>query len=138
MADEIMMAVASALVEKAVDAAVDGARGAWTALVRLVSRRFASDRAAAHTLEAAFAQSADEADVRELRLALERVAAADPDFAEQLRALWPEASAELSARDGGVINVSTGAVGGHLIQARVLRVEGGLNLGAVQGQPPDH
>jgi len=137
MADEIMMAMASALAEKAVGAAVDGARGAWSALVRLVRGRFACDRAAAHALEAAMAHPSDEGTVRELHLALERVASADPDFADQLRALWPQASAELSARDGGVINLSTGGVGGHLIQTRDLHIEGGLNLGAVQGQTSD-
>jgi hypothetical protein len=133
MADEIMMAVAAALAGKAAEAAVEGARGAWDALVRLVRGRFGRDRGAAAALKAAQAQPMDQAAVRELGQALERVALADPSFAEQVRALWPHASAELSARDGGVVNVSTGAVGGHLIQARDLRIEGGLNLGDVRG-----
>jgi hypothetical protein len=132
MADEIMMAVASALAGKAAEAAVEGARGAWDALVRLVRGRFGRDRGAAAALEAAQAQPTDQAAVRELGQALERVASADSSFAEQVRALWPDASAELSARDGGVLNVSTGTVGGHLIQARDLRIEGGLSLGDVR------
>lgn len=132
MADEIMMAVASALAGKAAEAAVDGARGAWGALVRLIRGRFDRDRGATEALEAAQAQPSDQGAVQELGQALERVAAADPGFAEQMRALWPQASAELSARDGGVINVNTGTVGGHLIQARDLRIEGGLNLGDVR------
>ena len=131
MADEIMMALASALAGKAADAAWGGARDAWNALVRLVSKRFARDSAAAAALEAARAQPEDEAAVHELSRALDRVLAADPGFAEQVRELWPQASAELSARDGGVLNISTAAVGGHLIQARDLRIQGGMHLGDV-------
>jgi hypothetical protein len=86
MADEIMMAVASALAGKAAEAAVEGARGAWDALVRLVRGRFGRDRGAAAALEAAQAQPTDQAAVRELGQALERVASADSSFAGQMRA----------------------------------------------------
>ena len=137
MADEVMMAVASALAGKAAEAAFGGARSAWNALVRLVHERFAKDGDAAAALGAAREQPEDQAAIDELSRALGRVAAADPEFAEQLRALWPVASQELSARDGAVLNVSTGTVGGHLIQARDLRVEGGLHLGDVGSRTPD-
>lgn len=50
----------------------------------------------------------------------------------QVRALWPELRAELSAGDGGTVNSNTGTVGGHLIQARDLHVGGELLLGDVQ------
>lgn len=129
MADEVMLAVASALAGKAAEAAAGGARSAWNALVRVVRERFTRDRAAAEALGAAQAQPEDQAAVHGLSRALDRVAADDPEFAEQVRVLWPLASKELSARDGGVLNVSTGTVGGHLIQARDLRIEGGLHLG---------
>lgn len=129
MADEIMMAVASALAGKAAETALGGARSAWNALVRLVRERSARDDTAAAALEAAQAQPEDQAAVQELSRALDRVAGADPGFAEQVRELWPLASAELSARDGGVLNVSTGTVGGHLIQARDLQIQGGMHLG---------
>jgi hypothetical protein len=133
VADEIMMAVAAALAGKAAEVAADGARGAWEALVRLVRNRFAHDKPASAALDAADARPTDQAALRELGQALERVSAADPGFGDQVRALWPRVSAELSATDGGMLNVSTGKVGGHLIQARDLHIEGGLHLGDAPG-----
>jgi hypothetical protein len=133
VADEIMMAVASALAGKVADAAAGGARSAWDALVRLVRDRFAHDEVASAALATAYSRPTDQLAVRELGEALERVGAADPGFEEQVRALWSRASAELSATNDGVLNVSTGTVSGHLIQARDLHIEGGLHLGA----PPD-
>jgi hypothetical protein len=124
-----MVAVASALAGKVAEAALSGARGSWNALMRLVRERFAREGAAAAALNAAQVQPADQAAVHELSRVLDRVAAADPGFAEQVRALWPLAREELSVRDGAVLNVSSGTVSGHLIQARDLRVEGGLHLG---------
>jgi hypothetical protein len=38
----------------------------------------------------------------------------------------------LSAGEGGVVNSATGPVGGHLMQARDVQVEGGLHFGDVQ------
>jgi hypothetical protein len=133
VADEIMMAVASALAGKVAEAAVGGMRGAWEALVRLVRDRFAHDEVASAALTTAQLRPTDQLAVRELGDALERVGIADPGFAEQVRALWSQVSAELSATSGGVLNVSTGTVSGHLIQARDLHIQGGLHLGA----PPD-
>lgn len=135
MADEIMVAVAAALAGKAAEAAVQGARGGWGALVRLVRQRFSGDLAAAAALQAAGGRPSDQAAVRELARMLERAAAADAGFAARLRSLWPEASAELASQAGAgdVVNTVTGTVGGHLIQAGDLHVEGGLRLGDVTG-----
>jgi hypothetical protein len=60
--------------------------------------------------------------------------AEDTAFATQVCGLWQQASVELSAGDDGVVNSVTGAVSGHLIQARDLHVKGGINLGDVK--PP--
>jgi hypothetical protein len=49
--------------------------------------------------------------------------------------LWQQARLELSASEGGVVNISTGTVRGHLIQTRDLSVQGGLHLGDVSGEP---
>jgi len=133
VADEIRMAVASALAAKVAEAAAGGVRSAWDALVRLVRDRFVYDGVASAALTTAQSRPTDQLAVRELGDALERVGVADPDFAAQVRVLWSELSAELSATSGGVLNVSTGTVSGHLIQARDLHIEGGLHLGA----PPD-
>ncbi len=131
MTDQIMLSIASALAARAADAAAEGARSAATTLMRLVRSRLAKDKAAAAALDSARAAPGDPAAVRELAAALERIAGADAGFAAQVRELWPEARAELSSDGGGTVNTSTGTVGGHLIQARDLHVEGGLLLGDV-------
>lgn len=136
MTDPVLATMATTLAARAAEAAADGVQSAWTALVRLVRARLAADQAGATALTAAEAAPADTQRTRELALALERITAADPDIDAQLRDLWTRASVELSARDGGVVNSSTGSVGGHLIQARDLHVEGGLNLGAGYRHPP--
>jgi hypothetical protein len=132
MVDPIMMSMASALAGKAAEAAVDGGKTAWGALVRTVRTRFAGDKTAAAALELAEAQPRDPARVQELAVILERIAARDSEFRASVAALWPRASAELAASEGGVINNVSGTVSGHLIQARDLHVEGGLHL----GEPP--
>jgi hypothetical protein len=131
MADEIMLSVAAALAGKAAEAAFQGARSAWGSLVRLVRNRLAGDETAVAVLEKAQAHPADRAAVERLALTLERAATVDADFAAWVRDLWPRARVELSAGDSGAVNASSGTVGGHLVQARDLHVQGGLNLGDV-------
>ena len=138
MADEIIVSIAAALAGKATGAAFGGLTGAWGRLARLVRDRFAhDDGGAAAALEAARERPADKVAVGELAEALERIVVADGDFAAELRALWRQARVELSASEGGVVNMNTGTVGGHLIQARDLSVEGGLHFGDVAG-PADY
>jgi hypothetical protein len=134
--DPIMLSFASALAGRAADAAAEGGKSAWGVLVRVVRARLGHDKAAAGALEAACAQPDDVAVVRVLALALERVAAADAGFGARVHELWPSAQAELSAREGGTVNSNTGTVGGHLLQARDLHVEGGLFLGEAHGPKP--
>jgi hypothetical protein len=131
--DPIMLSVASALAVKAADAAAEGGKSAWGALVRAVRARLGHDTEAARALEDACAQPHDLAVVRVLAMALERIAAADAGFGARIHELWPSAQAELSAREGGTVNSNTGTVGGHLIQARDLHVKGGLHLGEEHG-----
>jgi hypothetical protein len=133
MADEIMVAVASALAAKAADAVAGAAHEAWVRLVRLVRSRCGGDAPGAPALEAACSRPGDRDAVHELAVALDRAAAADPEFGVELRALWLEAAPHLSAAGASAVNVVTGTVGGHLIQARDLHVDGGLHLGNVNG-----
>lgn len=133
MADEIMVAIASALAAKAADAVAGAAHETWARLVRLVRDRFGGDGHGATALEAARGRPGDCEAVHELAGALERAAVADQGFGAELRALWLEVGPHLSAAGASAVNVVTGTVGGHLIQARDLRVEGGLHLGDVQG-----
>lgn len=132
MADLVMSSVAAAVAGKAAEAAVQGGHAACAALVKLVRARCHRDRQAGEALEAACSAPA-EAAIAELTRALERLAAVDPDFAGQLRDLWPRVVTELSADSGGVVNSVTGSVAGHLLQARDLHVEGGLHFGETRG-----
>jgi hypothetical protein len=133
MTDPVMLSVASALAGKAAEAAVDGGKTAWGALVRMVHTRFGRDEEASAALETAVARPDDAAHVAELARELERIAADDPEFGARMRVLWQWASTELSARQGGVVNSMTGTVAGHLIQARDLHVQGGMHLGDTHG-----
>jgi hypothetical protein len=131
MADEIMVAIASALAAKAADVVAGAAHEAWVRLVRLVRARLGGDAPAAAALEAAGSRPGDRKAVHQLGEALDRAALADPEFGGELRALWLEAGPHLSATGASAVNVVTGTVGGHLIQAHDLRVEGGIHLGDV-------
>jgi hypothetical protein len=129
--DPVISSVANALAGQVAEAAVQGGKAACAALVRLVRERFGHDKQAAAALEVARSSPGDEAALAGLAQVLERLVSADADFGARLRELWPQAAAELSAGDGGVVNSSTGSVGGHLMQARDVRVEGGLHFGGV-------
>ena len=132
MPDQFLSTVAAAVAGKAAELAVQGGKGACAALVRLVRERLGGDRDGAAALAAANANPRDGVAVDGLAAALERLTSQDVAFAAQLRELWPRAEAELSASHGGVANSATGSVGGHLLQARDLHVEGGLRFGDVQ------
>jgi hypothetical protein len=82
----------------------------------LVRERFGRGTPASAALEAARADPDDEGAVREVAVALERLAREDTAFDVRVRELWGQASAELSASEG-VINSATGSVGGHLMHA---------------------
>jgi hypothetical protein len=132
MPDPVMSSVAAAVAGKAAEAAWESGKTACAALIRFVRERFSRDEHAVAVLEAADDNPGDEASVGGLAFELSRLAAADADFAARVQELWPQASVELSAGDSGVVNSSTGSVGGHLIQARDLHIDGGLHLGDVQ------
>jgi hypothetical protein len=131
MPDPVISSIATAVVGKAAELAVQGGKDACAALIRLVRERFGHDKDAQVALETAQQSPRDQAALESLTLVLEHVAATDADFAARLTELWPRAEAELSASEGGVVNQSTGSVGGHLMQARDVRVEGGLHFGDV-------
>lgn len=135
MIDPIMTAAASAVAGKTAEAAADGGRNALAALARLVRSRAARDQAAAAALSKATTAPEDPASIQELARALDRMAAADAEFRARLQDLWPRASAELTASQGGTANSNTGTVGGHLIQAADLHVEGSLHLGDTHRPP---
>lgn len=129
MADPIMMSIATTLVSRATDAAVDAGKSAWVALLRLVRARFSTDSAAAAALDRARAAPDDPGRVQELAQTLERIVAMDADFGTRLHEWWAQSQPDVWAGDGGVVNSNTGTVTGHLIQARDLHVGESLMLG---------
>ena len=130
--DPILSSIATAVAGQAAELAVQGGKEACAALVRLIRERFSHDKAATAALEAARGQPAQDAAVADLARALERLTSQDAAFADRIRELWPLARAELSASDGGVVHSATGSVGGHLMQARDVKVTDGLRFGDVQ------
>jgi hypothetical protein len=131
MSDPLFSTIATAVASQAAELAVQGGKEACAALVRIIREHLRRDKAATSALEAARATPDDEAATARLALVLERMAADDEAFAAQLRALWPKAATELHASGGGVINSATGTVGGHLMQAQDVRVEGDLRFGDI-------
>jgi hypothetical protein len=122
----VMIAIASAVAGKTTEALTAGARNALGKLVDLIRRRFAGDEAAQQALEGGQPDP--------LAVQLERLAAEDHEFAAQLRALWGQASTELHAEHGGVVNEVSGDVGGNVVQAR--DVTGGIRFDTVSRRNP--
>jgi hypothetical protein len=131
MPDQFLSTVAAAVAGKAAELAVQGGKEGCAALVRLIRAHLGRDKDASAALAAAREDPRDDGAVAGLATALERLTSQDAAFAVRLRELWPRAEAELSASHGGVANSATGSVGGHLMQARDVRVEGGLRFGDV-------
>jgi hypothetical protein len=129
LADALTTAVASALVGKGAEVALEGGRSACVRLLKVVRRRFARDKDAMEVLDAAQRGSVDPSTIAELAKLLEHFMAEDAAFALQVRTLWSQASMELSASGDGVINTATGTVSGNLVQARDVHIEGDLRLG---------
>ena len=125
--DPTMTAVAAAVAGKLTETLTAGAKIALGKLVNLVKQRFAGDDAAQHALTEA-EKAPDNADqVTELAKQIERLAAEDPKFAEQLRDAWSQTSVQLHAETGGIVNEVSGNAAGHLVQAR--DIEGGVSFG---------
>lgn len=118
MTPDIMAAVAAALAGKAVESTWSGGKKALAALTQTVRERFDRDDKARKALDDA-QRVQDDAAIAELIQALHRVAAADPDFAARVQDLWPRVATE--------VNIVSGTVGGHLVQAR--DIHGGIRFG---------
>lgn len=100
--EPILISIASALATKAA-----------TGLYDLVKKKFSKDPNALKALEAA---EADPRKAEPIKVLAERLAgaeAADPAFAEALRAGWSQ-----HAESGGVVNQISGTVHGNVVQTR--------------------
>lgn len=131
--DPLISSIATVVASKAAESLMEGGKNACGALVRFVRDRFSHDKMAAAVLDTAQSDPENETAIAALALMIERLTLADADFEARLRELWPPAAAELSASEGGVVNSATGSIGGHLMQARDVQIEGGLHFGDVQG-----
>lgn len=122
-----MIAVAAAVAGKLTESVAAGAKAALSTLVRAVRNRLAADDQARRALAEADAAPADGDRVAALAGHLERLAAEDAGFAEQLRGLWSQTDARLQAHRGGTVNEVSGTVSGHVVQAR--DIDGGVKFG---------
>jgi hypothetical protein len=125
--DPMMTAVAAAVAGKLTESLTVSAKTALANLVKLVRKRFTTDATAQQALTAA-EQAPDDTDrITALASQLQRLAAADPEFAARLRDGWSRTEAHLHASSGGVINQVSGNVAGNVVQAR--DIEGGISFG---------
>lgn len=133
MADPIMMAIATALAEKAADAVAAGVRTSWSALVRLVRHRLAADAESVQALAVVESGVRGGPETSALAHRLAELAAIDPGFGAELRRLWTEVDASVSADRGGVVNQISGTVRGPV--AQVGTIQGGVYFGGFA--PPE-
>lgn len=113
MPDEVAMAVVMALAARAAELAADGVTGALRRLFRLIRNRVGTGTPEATALAETMQRPDDENRRAELAEALAQMMAADPDFADQVRAAWREIAAER----GGVVNRFSGRAE-NVLQAR--------------------
>ena len=112
MPEPVLISIAAALAGKAV-----------TSLYDFVKGRFAGRPGAALALEAATGAEPDSPEVRALGDELAKAEAADPEFADELRARWRDVSVQ---QKGEVNNQISGTVTGNVVQAR--DIEGGISF----------
>ncbi|QSB13100.1 hypothetical protein JQS43_15795 [Natronosporangium hydrolyticum] len=126
--EEFLTALATALAGKVAHGLSEAGRAAYQRLVRFVRGRFQADQAAEGVLAAAEADPSDHERLVELRAALARLAADDPQFDAELRTRWRELQPHLTAAAGSVRNTIAGDVSGNVVQAR--DVQGGISFGS--------
>jgi hypothetical protein len=134
VSDPVMVAVAVALVTKAVEGLSEGGKAAFAALSRLVRRKLHADPASLSVMDSALAHPDDEVRIHRLAGVLEREVGKDRVFAEDLDRLWNDLCDQRAvAVDGGVTNQLSGPVSGSVVQAR--DVHGGISFG--RAPPPE-
>lgn len=104
MTDPMSVAIATAIVGKAVEVAGDQAKEAVAAIARKVRDRFRGRPAdeAALTAAAEDPESADR--IAALADALRRASIEDPAFGAELRGLWHQVHMDVTADRDGVVN----------------------------------
>jgi hypothetical protein len=108
MIDPMTVAITAAIAGKAVEMTGEPAVQALAAIVRKVRDRFRGhpEEEAALAAVAAEPDSAERLTV--LDEMLERAMAEDPQFGTELRELWQQVRMDVSAEQGGVVNIVSG------------------------------
>lgn len=125
--DPIMQSIATALAGQVATALGTGGKKALEKVRDLVRRKARDDAETSAALAAADDRPVDHPTVKALAQRLDQLAAADPEFSNELRTAGTVLHNEITAGEGGVVNNNAGTVTGTLIQAR--DVQGGINLG---------
>lgn len=133
--EDILASIALMVATKATEVLSEAGRAAFTALARLVKRRFQGSRSAQTALTEAEADPADGTRIESLREELAQAAAEDPAFDHELRRLWQDLALHLEAGGGGVVNNLSGPVGGNVVQAR--DIQGGISFGGASPHNPE-
>jgi hypothetical protein len=124
MTDPMIIAVAAEVAGRLTESLAAGAKSAVSGLVRAIRNRLATDDEANRALAEADEAPADDDRLAVLAAQMARLAAQDPEFAEQLRSL------SVHAERGGIVNQQSGTVSGHVVQAR--DIKGGVRFGTPQ------
>jgi hypothetical protein len=117
MTDPMSVAIATAIVGKAVEVAGDQAREAVAAIARKVRDRFRGRPADEAALIAAAEDPGSADRVAALAEALRRAALDDPAFDTELRELWQQVRLDMTAGHDGVVNSFQGQAG-KIVQLR--------------------
>lgn len=113
MPEPVLVSIAAAIAGKSAMSLYD-----------LVKRKFSARAEAKGVLEAAEGAAPGSDEVKALAVELERTAAVDRDFSDELRSLW--VSTQQRADNGAVNNQISGNVSGKVVQAR--DIEGNVSF----------
>ncbi|MGH3858697.1 hypothetical protein [Actinokineospora sp.] len=113
MPEPVLVSIAAALAGKSVMSLYD-----------LVKRKFSARAEAKAALEAAEGAAPGSDEVKALAVELERAAAGDQVFSDELRSLW--VATQQHADNGAVNNQISGNVSGKVVQAR--DIEGNVSF----------
>jgi hypothetical protein len=124
---QMISAIAVALVARVADGVAEGGKAAIEALTGSVRRKFENHDAARSALADAAADPANDIKMGVLRQELAAAANEDRAFDANLRDIWRDVLSHLDASDGGMVNIISGTVHGNVVQAR--DVHGGITFG---------
>lgn len=134
MVDPVMLAVAAAIAGQVGEAAVDGVRASWRALVTLVHDHLSRNEADAAVLASALEEPDDTNRIEALAVALTTAGLADRSFQRRLLELCSQIEPGLP-RGASVVNtISHSTVTGGVIQGGNVVIGGDVRFGWPSGR----